>query len=580
MVNGITFSEQLITSENFAHFMYTFLNHANGVTKGCAISNANGKVYVQKGYFIVFGRMVQIIGTEEIASPDVVSGQLYCKVVFEVDLSKENTAEEFIQGAFKTLTSTTGYPSVKQEDLDDAGKVYQMPWCQYVKQAGSIKDFRDLREILDLNSIWSAISNQNTQYKGEFDDYFAAQRSTILGMIKELEGHGYATTAEFNSLSSEVAETKKSVSDGKALVAAAITAKRVATAATDTFAKMAENIKKIVLGSGNAQPADVLAGKTATNDSGVEFTGTMPNRGWNAGDAISIANSNSVANKMYAKFPAGAYFDESAGSPGGAVYLPYNTLASAIGLNPDYMIDTYTVLGKKGKIPTIEGVNITPQTYKQTVNCAWKRLSGNVEIAAVPLPPANVIKKGYRYWIGSNYVDGTYVYSDITGYYYQAPNEMTGVTGGWNWILPSDQKPNPGTLSRQQGYMDIKMNPGSWEGGTSSGSNTVVAFLCTTYKINITNIRTIYLPIIEGSTGSYTTYFGIANEQPGSKSWNNFVSRVLGDPVAGKQFVLDVSNITGSYYLIVMATAFYGSNTGIKGNHTRFSEIRYETMER
>lgn len=212
---------------------------------------------------------------------------------------------------------------------------------------------------------------------------------------------------ELNAIGTEINEVKKSVSDGKAEIAAAITLKRVTTAASATFHQMAENIKKIVLGSGNAQPADVLAGKTATNDSGVEFTGTMPNRGWNAGDAISIANSNSVANKMYAKFPAGAYFDESAGSPGGAVYLPYNTLASAIGLNPDYMIDTYTVLGKKGKIPTIEGVNITPQTYKQTVNCAWKRMSGNVEIAAVPLPPASVIKKGYRYWIGSSYVDGT-----------------------------------------------------------------------------------------------------------------------------------------------------------------------------
>lgn len=241
---------------------------------------------------------------------------------------------------------------------------------------------------------------------------------------------------ELNEIGTEINEVKKSVSDGKALVAAAITAKRVATAATDTFAKMAENIKKIVLGSGNAQPADVLAGKTATNDSGVEFIGTMPNRGWNAGDAISIANSNSVANKMYAKFPAGAYFDESAGSPGGAVYLPYNTLASAIGLNPDYMIDTYTLLGKKGKIPTIEGVNITPQTYKQTVNCAWKRLSGNVEIAAVPLPPANVIKKGYRYWIGGSYVDGT-----CEGYFptpndlYYMGNNPAGFSGGGSYVV-------------------------------------------------------------------------------------------------------------------------------------------------
>lgn len=402
MVNGITFSEQLITSENFAHFMYTFLNHANGVTKGCAISNANGKVYVQKGYFIVFGRMVQIIGTEEIASPDVVSGQLYCKVVFEVDLSKENTAEEFIQGVFKTLTSTASYPSVRQEDLDDTGKVYQMPWCQYIKQAGAIKDFRDLREILDLNSIWSAISSQNTQYKGEFDDYFAAQRSTILGMIAELEGQGYATTAEFNDLSAEVAETKKSVSDGKALVAAAITAKRVATAATDTFAKMAENIKKIVLGSGNAQPADVRKGKTFTNDEGIEKAGTMPEY-ISGTKGISCGLNDSG---LYYYMGAGYWIQDGSGKSW--VYMSRDDVAATIGLNPDAMLDSINVLGKQGKIQSMAGVTITPQTYAQTVWSAWKRLTGNVDIAAVPLPPANVIKKGYRYWIGGSYIDGTF----------------------------------------------------------------------------------------------------------------------------------------------------------------------------
>lgn len=400
MVNGITFSEQLITSENFAHFMYTFLNHANGVTKGCAISNANGKVYVQKGYFIVFGRMVQIIGTEEITSPDVVSGQLYCKVVFEVDLSKENTAEEFIQGAFKTLTSTTGYPSVKQEDLDDAGKVYQMPWCQYIKQAGSIKDFRDLREILDLNSIWSAISGQNTQYKGEFDDYFAAQRSTILGMIAELEGHGYATTAEFNDLSAEVADTKKSVSDGKALVAAAITAKRVATAATDTFAKMAENIKKIVLGSGNALKAHVLAGKTFTNDDGVEYTGEMPER---AGEQIPASQVTKSGNAIVMKSSRNGHINETT-----TVAADQSAVASAAGVNGAVIRAGYDVLGVPGQIQSLAGADITPQTYAQTIAAAGKYGAGNHNIRGVPLPPANVIKKGYRYWIGSNYVDGQF----------------------------------------------------------------------------------------------------------------------------------------------------------------------------
>lgn len=380
---------------------------------------------------------------------------------------------------------------------------------------------------------------------------------------------------ELNAIGTEINEVKKSVSDGKAEIAAAITLKRVTTAASATFHQMAENIKKIVLGSGNAQKAHVLAGKTFTNDDGVQYTGEMPNNP-NGTTAASVALWNG---DLYYHIPKGAYISLNAdGYP--EVKASQATIANAIGLNPDYMLDSFTVLGKQGKIQSMAGATITPQTYKQTVWSAWKRLTGNVEISAVPLPPANVIKKGYRYWIGGSYVDGTYVYSDITGYYYQAPNEMLGVTGGWNFIAPTDQKPDPGTLSRQQGYMDIKMNPGSWSGGTSSGSNNVAVFLCTAHKLNLTNVRNIYLPFIEGSYGDYSTYFGIANELPGSRNWNNFVSHAYGDPVAGKQIVLDVSNITGSYYLIIEVNAYYGSSSGIKANRTRFSEIRYETMER
>ena len=47
------------------------------------------------------------------------------------------------------------------------------------------------------------------------------------------------------TISDEVAEVKKSVSDGKSKVASAITDKGVATEATDTFDVMAENVGKI-----------------------------------------------------------------------------------------------------------------------------------------------------------------------------------------------------------------------------------------------------------------------------------------------------------------------------------------------
>ena len=71
----------------------------------------------------------------------------------------------------------------------------------------------------------------------------------------------------------------QSVSNGKALVASAITDKKVATDATATFEEMAKNISEIALGSGNATAPDVLTGKTFTNDDGIEYTGSMTNNG-------------------------------------------------------------------------------------------------------------------------------------------------------------------------------------------------------------------------------------------------------------------------------------------------------------
>lgn len=62
------------------------------------------------------------------------------------------------------------------------------------------------------------------------------------------------------TISDEVAEVKKSVSDGKSKVASAITEKGVATEATDTFDVIAENIGKIQTGTSLTQ----ITGTTTT----------------------------------------------------------------------------------------------------------------------------------------------------------------------------------------------------------------------------------------------------------------------------------------------------------------------------
>lgn len=237
---------------------------------------------------------------------------------------------------------------------------------------------------------------------------------------------------ELNTIGEEVNEIKKSVSDGKALVAAAITAKRVATAATATFKEMAENIKKIVLGSGNAQPADVRKGKTFTNDEGIEKAGTMPEY-ISGTKGISCGLNDSG---LFYYIGPGYWIQDGSGKSW--VYMSRDDVAAAIGLNPDYMLDSINVLGKQGKIQSMAGVTITPQTYAQTVQSAWKRMTGNVEIAAAPLPPANVIKRGYRYWIGGSYVDGTFEgYVPMPTDLYVRGNNIVGFSKYEGYDLPN-----------------------------------------------------------------------------------------------------------------------------------------------
>lgn len=56
-------------------------------------------------------------------------------------------------------------------------------------------------------------------------------------------------SSKLEELDNELIDIKKSVSDGKTLVATAITDKGVATSPTDSFATMAENIGQIESGS-------------------------------------------------------------------------------------------------------------------------------------------------------------------------------------------------------------------------------------------------------------------------------------------------------------------------------------------
>lgn len=157
-----------------------------------------------------------------------------------------------------------------------------------------------------------------------------------------------------------VEELKKSVSDGKVLVASAITGKGVTTAADATFATMASNIGSIMVGidtSGTTSVAgDILVGKTAGSKGSI-ITGTMKDNG--------AVNQSLSANGTYT-IPAGYH--------NGSGKVTQNlTTKSATTITPGDTVQTIAAGQYLSGAQTIAAVptetkTVTAGTAAQTVN--------------------------------------------------------------------------------------------------------------------------------------------------------------------------------------------------------------------
>ena len=142
MVRPITFDKQHIKSQDDAHIRNVLLEGEGGITKGCDISYLSDSITISKGYFCAFGRWVAIDGEEVIAIDGISSGRRYCVLVYTIDLTKENTEDNFAQGKFEILKGTTAYPSLRQENLDSGGEVYQLEFARFVQTLTGITEFK------------------------------------------------------------------------------------------------------------------------------------------------------------------------------------------------------------------------------------------------------------------------------------------------------------------------------------------------------------------------------------------------------------------------------------------------------
>ena len=191
-VRGITFSKQTVTSNDDAHVYEILLNGRKGKTKGCKMTFGTDDIYISKGCFFAADRLLEIPSTETVSTPVVTSGTTYCRLVFEIDLAKTNTNSAFNQGYFKILSSTAGYPEINQEDLENGGNVYQLPFAKFTKTINGIASFVSELEAVGYikgdETIYVSTSGNDASGDGSSSYPFRTIQHAINCVPKYLEG--------------------------------------------------------------------------------------------------------------------------------------------------------------------------------------------------------------------------------------------------------------------------------------------------------------------------------------------------------------------------------------------------------
>lgn len=174
-LHGHVFNKQLFSSECFALFIDTFLARNSGIVNGCELSNTADSITIGSGYLCIQGRFLEEQGGTTFEIESATENDFYCKLICEIDLSKENTTSELKQAYYKILKSTNDYPELQQEDITVEDSIYQFEFAQFKVTENGIEDFLDKRLFLDFPSIYAEIRRsikqllESLESKGKID---------------------------------------------------------------------------------------------------------------------------------------------------------------------------------------------------------------------------------------------------------------------------------------------------------------------------------------------------------------------------------------------------------------------------
>lgn len=162
MLKGFVFSKQLFENPIFALFINTFLNGVNGVSNnylnGMQPTASGSTVTINSGAVCIQGRF---LGEDSSTTISAGTNNAYCKLVIEIDLDQINTEDDFQQGAYKIITSATGYPNLTQTNIvKNVSGIYQYELARFRTSSSGISEFQDMRTFLDFTSIYNQITEE------------------------------------------------------------------------------------------------------------------------------------------------------------------------------------------------------------------------------------------------------------------------------------------------------------------------------------------------------------------------------------------------------------------------------------
>ena len=128
-IQGVVFQNQRVSAEDHAALFQMFIS--DGIIAGCGISSVRNTLTVSSGVFVLAGRLIKIVGSQQITIPDTIVSTTV-RLTGVIDLTQIATAEEFGQFSYRIDQLTNGsYPELRKENINTGnGNYYEVEWAR------------------------------------------------------------------------------------------------------------------------------------------------------------------------------------------------------------------------------------------------------------------------------------------------------------------------------------------------------------------------------------------------------------------------------------------------------------------